>query len=292
MISFFEVALIPNFVFTFMQTVVGDSKFFSAGFGSGLLSAYGVQRATGLFSSSAGFALYLTLTSAMILIRNTLYLTSKFRRNFFGVLLIVQLLISGSRTSIFSVIIVSVMYLIFSRKKNRKDEINMFNRKFKILALIILVYFIFTKINLIVINATFARFQEANRINPPLSRLKEQLQIQIEGVGFFYGTGLGSKANAKTVLGIDWVEFDAQRVVTESGVIIGIFLLLWRFYISWKFTKYMILNEDGKGAPLIGAVIPIILFGQFAGQGSISLGAWLGLFLLQSLRKRGYSEKI
>ena len=282
----FEYALIPNFIFAFMQTIVGDSRFFSAGFGSGLVSAFGVQRATGLFSSPAGYALYLSITTALVLIKNKKIPTSRMRKYFFVFLLVAQLPISGSRTAIFSVVTVVLIYIIFSRSKEKKDELIIIRQSVVYPALILLGFFTFKKINLITISATIRRFQDANKLDPPLTRLKQQLQLNFEGVGLFSGTGLGSKAHANTVVGIDWVEFDAQRLTIESGIVIGILLLFWRVYLSWRCTLSILRSDDRYSAPLLGAVVPIILFGQFMGQGSISLGTWLGVFLIESLRVR------
>jgi hypothetical protein len=288
----FELCLIPNLILAVLQAVNGDSRFYSAGFGEGLQSAYGVQRATGTFSSAAGYALFLSLTTSLLLTRNILFEVSRVR-NFlsFGVLAI-QIPISGSRTAIFSVFIVLLSTLFFSRRDSF-EILRIRSTKLVISILLIVMstaFLVFA--NSATFKATSTRFLTANQADSPSSRLISQIRFSTEGIQFLYGSGLGSRANATTALGVNWVEFDAQRVLIESGVLIGLVLLGFRILLAVRFIKDS-LNANLSGClPITATVIPILFFGQFMGQGSIAAGTWIGIYILEKLRLEKVSQNI
>jgi len=280
----FEICLIPNFFFAIMQTVVGNSRYFSAGFGEGLQSAYGVQRATGTFSSPAGYALYLTLTASFLLMRNGMQKTIGFRKFVGFGLLLFQLPISGSRTAIISVAFVFLAKAIF-RKRAKVLQANRGKSQFLVLIASLAIAGAFWKFSSSsTVQATSARFVSANEVDPPLTRLLTQLRIDLDGVGFLHGAGLGSRANGATVFGVDWVEFDVQRILVEAGLVFGIILLGFRMFLVLRILQNYSKKDDAFDVPLIAAVVPILFFGQFMGQGTISGGTWLGLYILEYLR--------
>lgn len=282
----FEICLIPNIFFAIMQTIVRNSQYFSAGFGEGLQSVNGVQRATGTFSSPAGYALYLTLTASLLLMRNDMQQISVYRNLISFGLLLFQIPISGSRTAILSVALVFLAKFVF-RKQARISQANKVQSHIWIVIASVTVVFAFWKFSSSpAVQATSARFVSANEVDPPLRRLSTQLKVDLQDIGFLHGTGLGSRANGTTVLGVNWVEFDAQRVFIEAGLVIGIILLGFRIFLVLRILENYRKKNHAFEAPLIAAVVPILLFGQFMGQGSISTGTWLGLYILEYLRPK------
>jgi len=280
----FELCLVPNLFFAVMQTFVGNAKFFSAGFGEGLKSANGVQRATGTFSSPAGYALYLSLTAAFLLIRNDLKRLPVYRILLSFGLLLCQVPISGSRIAIFSVFLVFLVRIVF--RKGRKTW-HSHSQKSKLVILIALVslFGAFWKLSgSSVFQATAVRFVSANQADPPLKRLMTQLKIDFQSIGILHGTGLGSRANGTTVFRVDWVEFDPQRIVLEAGLIVGLILLGLRIFLVVRIVENYSKKTHSLDLPLIAAVLPPVTFGQFMGQGTISIGTWLGLYVLEYLR--------
>ena len=284
--NLFEICLIPNVFFAIMQTIVRNSQYFSAGFGEGLQSVSGVQRATGTFSSPAGYALYLTLTASFLLMRNDMQQISVHRNLISFGLLLFQIPISGSRTAIMSVSLVFLAKFVF-RKRARISQANKVQSHIWILIASVTVVGAFWKFSSSpTVQATSARFVSANEVDPPLRRLLAQLKVDLQDIGFLHGTGLGSRANGTTVLGVNWVEFDVQRVFIEAGFVIGVILLGFRFFLVLRILENYRKKNHAFEAPLIAAVVPILLFGQFMGQGSISTGTWLGLYILEYLRPK------
>lgn len=286
-IAIFEFFLVPNLILSLLQTVIRDSRFYSAGFGEGLQSAFGVQRATGTFSSPAGYALYLTLISSLLVIRN-IFRKFSLRRDLISYsLLAIQIPMSGSRTAIISVLLVVIAVLVFNQriqssslsKVSTKTGLNII----VFVVLLVTIFIIFQ--NAETFKATSTRFVDANRLDPPISRLLSQISLNFEGIQFLYGTGLGSRANATTEVGVDWIEFDAQRIIVESGLILGSILLLTRLGLALRFSRSFFGRKFAAEIPLTVCIVPVLLFSQFMGQGSLSAGTWLGIYILEYIRK-------
>jgi len=283
-IFLFEICLIPNLFFAVMQAVVGDSRYFSAGFGEGLQSAFGVQRATGTFSSPAGYALYLTLTTSLLLVRNGFKKVPNHRNLISFSLLLFQLPISGSRTAIMSVALIFFMHLIFRKRASLTHATSGKSKLLVLVASLSLVGIFWKFSSSSTVQATLTRFLTANEIDPPLTRLFAQLKVDFRDVGFLHGSGLGSRANGTTVFGVDWVEFDVQRVLVEAGLVIGVIILVFRVILVLRILENFSKNPQAFELPLIAAVVPVLIFGQLMGQGTISAGTWLGLYILEYLR--------
>lgn len=289
-INLFELSLIPNLFFCIMQTIVGNSLFFSAGFGEGLVSSNGVQRATGTFSSPAGYALYLALSAALLLVRRDLDLIYSKRRIISLAIVIFQLPISGSRTAILSVILVFAVRLVIRLRygiRESKREMTIL-RSFAFLFGLYISGWVFSKSS--TVTATSARFISANETDPPLTRILAQVKINMSEIELLSGSGLGSRANGVATQPLDWVEFDFQRIMLESGFVIGSIFLIFRILLVIRLLKPPKHQLHRLDLPLISAVVPILLFGQFMGQGTISAGTWLGLYILDFIRFNPYLE--
>jgi hypothetical protein len=104
------------------------------------------------------------------------------------------------------------------------------------------------------------------------------------------GSGLGSVSTGAFGYSTDlrWIENDFPRILVEFGSILGIIVILAR----WLLLVVLINGQKGyfkqnreQRALLIGVLVPLIGYGQFMGQGSLSLGGWITLLLIALIPK-------
>lgn len=274
-------ALFPNFILVILQTVIPNSKFLPTLDNTDHLeSANGVVRAFGTFSSTSGFSFYLTLCTAVLL-----GYSKSLKQNrvfFYWILLGSMYVLSGSRTVIFSLLFLLFTCAIFGGISIR--WILRFSNLVRTILIVsctyILVHFFFYNIY----RAFLTRFADASSQENTLTRIQDSI------IGFvsqdsksLIGQGFGSRSIGaySYTTSAGWIENDLPRIVAESGVFIGVSIIFGR----WIFLSWLLRTQARHtGAKrfyrslLIGAIFPVILFGQFMGQGSISLGTWISIY--------------
>jgi hypothetical protein len=290
--SILRIALPLNFLVSILQTVFKFAPLYSAGFGAGLYSSGGIQRATGTFSSSVGLSLFISL--AFILLISVHLLKIRIVPLYIWLLVFFLVLISGSRTTFlnFGLLMLGTFMLRNLRKNFYTNKL--FSRIFWVLFFLVSVTFPFL-IN--VYSAGINRFKNGNEINPPLQRLLQQISLDGYQADFF-GEGLGTRALGsiidpdQRILFANWIEFDNARILVEAGVFF--FVLIWIAKILYVFRlvterNRLPLNERTViNIGLIG-LCPYLFFAQIFGQGTLSSGVFLLMYVLLSLTSQGSS---
>lgn len=287
--SIMKIAIPLNLLVSLLQTVFHFEALYSAGFGTGLYSSGGVQRSTGTFSSSVGLSLFTTTTCILLMAIHVLKIARV--PQYLWISICFLILISGSRTTFLNFGFLVFGILIVKNTRNRLHKSSRLRRFF------ILVSFLFATslpFLLSVYIAGLNRLKDANAINPPLSRLLQQLSLAGYQVDLF-GTGLGTRAlgavnnSDRRILYANWVEFDNARILVEAGLIF--FLLIWLAKLS---LLIHISNQKGRltideriviNIALLG-LVPYLLFAQIFGQGTLSSGVFLIVYILLAVPYR------
>lgn len=281
-----RIALPINFLVCVLQTVFNFAPLYSAGFGTGLYSSNGIQRATGTFSSSVGFSLFLSLS--LIILIGLQLLDLKVVPIHMWLIILFLVLVSGSRTTIFNVGYLLVLTYFMKGIKLHVYSKRIFSRVFWGLLLLFSVTFPLVSS---VYYAGLYRFTSANEIDPPISRLLFQLSLENHEFRLF-GEGLGTRAlgsvnnSDRRILFAEWIEFDNARILVEAGVIF--LVLIWFAKILFVFNVINARTKLSRGertflnVGLVG-LMPYLLFAQIFGQATLSGGVFLLMYLLLSL---------
>lgn len=290
-----KLALPLNLLVSVLQTVFNVEALYSAGFGVGLYASDGVQRATGTFSSSVGLSLFTTMTYILLLGIHILKIDRV--PTYMWITLCFLILVSGSRTTYlnFGLLLLGVLAAKNTRGLFFKS------RNFTRVTIFASVLFI-VSLPLFggVYRAGVNRFQSGNSINPPLARLYQQLSLDGYEVNLF-GTGLGTRALGsvnnldRRILYANWVEFDNARILVEAGLLF--LLLIW--LAKFLFIINVLIQKRKMGSKerifvnigLLG-LIPYLLFSQMFGQGTISSGAFLIIYILLAFPFRPSNQDI
>lgn len=208
LISIGQVASAPN---AWVNKQVGSEV---AGFVNG-----DTTRVSGTFSAVAGFSAYLPVALAMSLW--CLHLGSR-RLTTIGrvavVCLFLSVLISGSRTNIFTAGAVLVGYLAFHITRMSLKSLK------SVVLICMLLLISVTVVNLVfpvVVNNFLTRFQDAGMSENPFDRLEYQsVGYLSEPLTLFgNGAGLNSMAGISVGSGGTWIEVDSIRWVAELGLV-------------------------------------------------------------------------
>lgn len=272
-----------NLLVVLLQTVFKFTILYSAGFGAGLYSTEGVQRATGTFSSPAGFAIYMSVCLALMLSLEALNRKSIPQAHWIA--LLVMLGLSGSRTIVFNFAFVLLFLVIFG---TRAKEVSSKLGRLFLLAVSSVGIVVLLPGTRNVLNAGINRFTEANRVDPPLTRIINQLWVK-DWDWNPVGSGLGSRSLG-SVVNVDirvtiskWIEFDNARILAEAGSILFIAMLLVKILIILRgIQNRKIVGKRYRGIhlTLLLSCLPWIIFGQIFGQASIASGTFLIAYLL------------
>lgn len=276
-----QFSIVANFILATAQTVFQVRWLYSAGFGEGLYSSDGVQRATGTFSSAAGFGIYISIVFFYLI---SLRIQNKTENLYiFWVLFALMVVMSGSRTIIFNLSFTLVSFMFFTNSKIYRNAI-----LFKILPILVVVTFISVMTEISdVARSGVDRFLMANSIDPPLGRLWKQILIPLDEMNFV-GSGLSTRALG-SVLNSDsritfssWIEFDNLRIVTEAGIIFLILIWVTKILIVGN-SLHFISNSSGEFRAisflLLVTYLPYLIFGQAFGQTSIASGTFFLAYL-------------
>ena len=283
-----EVSLLPNLVLAILQTLSPDSRFVtSIGNTNQLEIANGIVRAYGTFSSTTGFSYYLTLCTCILIIdsKNIRVRT----RYLYWICIPAMYILSGSRTVIFStMLLILISFLFGGARIFRALRLSMSIR------IILATLFSFILVRLYfwnVFEAFIIRFQTASQQENTMTRLINSVfGFLSQSSNSLLGEGLGSRSigTYSYSLSSGWIENDLPRIIVEAGPILGLLIILAR----WLFLGWLLFSQSHytgvqrqSRALLIGAAFPVLLFGQFMGQGSLSLGVWITIFLCLSIPK-------
>lgn len=277
------ISILINLCVALLQTVFKVTELYSAGFGVGLYSTGGVQRATGTFSSAAGFAIYMSVCFALMLSLDSMNPGSI--PQFHWIALLVMLGLSGSRTTVLNFAFVFLfLVLLGARAKELKSKVV----RLLLLAIPSIGVVAFIPDSRNVVNAGINRFIEANKVDPPLQRIVNQLWVR-EWDWNPIGSGLGSRSLG-SVINVDirvtfskWIEFDNARILSEAGWVLFLMILLVKIMIIVRGIQYRKIQEKryrSVGLALLLSCLPWVISGQIFGQASVASGTFLMVYLL------------
>jgi hypothetical protein len=272
-----------NLLVEILQTVFRFENLYSAGFGAGLVSSDGIQRATGTMSSAAGFAIYMSFCLGLLL--SLEILSPRGVPKIYWIMLFVMLGLSGSRSTLLNfVFVIAFSFVLGERSVRLRSKI----LKLLVLAIPTIGLLAVFPISSGVLKAGISRFTGANEIDPPIQRILGQIWVKNMEWNPI-GSGLGAHSRG-TVLNSDlrvtfanWVEFDNARILAESGFIL--FLLVISVKIIIIFRGFGIIKTKGtcnRGVKLslFLSCLPWIVSGQIFGQSSIASGTFFLVYLL------------
>jgi len=273
--NLFLFAAFPNLIMALLQTLVPNS-----GYARGIINdnnattVGGYSRAYGTFSSPAGFAIFLSILTACILI--ALKYKSFKLRSVLYVHLVLLYIISGSRTVFLSLSIILIAQLISSAFMTSGKK---FAGLLKLSLGLLSIYLVATQFFTIgPLNAFLTRVS--------VSRVEENLPMRIfENLfGFtgylyqpFFGSGLGTYAVGTVgyTNRSQWIELDLVRNIFELGTILGLLWIAFRFSLCISLLLVFLHRRDLHSLILFSSIAPYLLFGVISGQSSISIGCWL-----------------
>lgn len=281
-------SVIPNFILVVLQTLNSSPRYLpTLDNTEHLESANGVARAFGTFSSTTGFSYYLTLCTCILIIDSKNIRTGT--RYLYWICIPAMYILSGSRTVIFSAIsLILISFLFGGARIFRALRLSMSIRIILVtLFSVILVRLYFWH----VFEAFAIRFQTASQQENTIRRITNSIfGFLSQSSNTLWGEGLGSRSigTYSYSLSSGWIENDLPRIIVEAGPILGLLIIFARWlFIGWLLfsqAKYTGFQRHSR-ALLIGAVFPVVLFGQFMGQGSLSLGVWITIFLCLTIPK-------
>tara|TARA_B100001093_G_scaffold273994_2_gene261906 strand:+ start:2738 stop:4033 length:1296 start_codon:yes stop_codon:yes gene_type:complete len=250
----------------------------------------GIVRTTGTFTNPTGygvFTIFITPIILSILDFNT-YKNRYFKLKFFIIIsFVICIVVSGSRTVIFSTLFLSLMYYL----------ILICFKKFKKVFLFSIIFLIFYLLSIIfldrAIDAIIQRIDTAS-VNEKLSvrmyelifgNIWQQRDFDFLGIGFGYGSNL-SKIFVREgfILG----EYETDRIIGEGGLI-GFLFIFFKLMISYYLLRKSLqisLKKDNY-LPIIFslAFISIILIQLVTGQNTVHAFSFLCFGLSLALVK-------
>lgn len=286
-------SIFPNLILCILQTYSAKSTFVRSTNDFGQLgTTSGFTRAYGTFSSTTGFSLYILIIFSFAMASNS-YLFSKFR-NLATSLTLIMMLISGSRTIVFSVLqVIIFVFLIRNTTFNRKTRIK--SNQIITLVITVLITVIFFGNTL---SAFLNRFLEASQQENTIKRIVNQATGQESfSIINIFGSGLASRCVGTFDYNIfaGWIESEIPRILTESGIILGVLLILLRYFILFNLIKMVrrkIIGQSKLSIYLVSVITPYLIYGSVFGQGTISVGTLLCIFIIIIIIKENDKSKL
>lgn len=252
-----------------------------------------IVRATGTFTSSAGFSFYIIFLWLILYVATNRNIFHKSMSFIFAIILSILTLISGSRTILFFMAL-NLIVLLFTRDRKVKVTTKSFGFKLIIVTSLVVAYKVFTTSNVPVLYSFFQRISYASRTENTYQRVVnafiepfkifQNSTIFGHGLGSFGRGSLGYRSNL-------WVENDLSKNILECGLVIGGFVIVLRLIIAARFVllakQYWVPKRTES---LMAAItfVPIIVSGQITNQGSLLLGLCLCASLVLKLIQSGY----
>jgi hypothetical protein len=240
-------------------------------------TANGVVRATGTFTSSAGFSFYVIFLGLILYIASSKKVIKSTLSISFAIILGILTLISGSRT-ILLFMVLNLFAILLTRDKKTRNKAGAFGLKLTIIATLLSAYKILTTSNSQVLHSFFQRISDASRTENTLQRV---LNSVIEPFKHFQdwtisGHGLGAYGRGSLGYGSNlWVENDLSKNILEGGLVIGGLVIIVRLVIANRFILFVRQYWGTQRTECLMATItfvPLIVAGQVTNQGSLLLG--------------------
>ncbi len=287
---------IPVAPLCFLQSISPGDSPINAGFAQDPelayqnLGVYGeISRAHGTFTQAGGQALFIASCLSFFIYLLFKNKNQKFLQGYLtwivGCAVLVNILVSGSRTAFFMCFIVLIGSLIAGLKSglNRQS----FNFIITLIIMIIVGSFLSLTIFSNVIEAMVERWTGAAEYEGGFLMLE---RIAGDLVRFFdvldkvplLGSGLGTAGNAFTILQGEqslYVEDDWSRHIYELGPLFGLIFLIYRLslviYLGLRCWKATALLKNPLPLILYFFVSPILFNGQITGQGTTNGYGWI-----------------
>jgi hypothetical protein len=241
----------------------------------------GIVRASGTFSSPSGLTAFTILAFALAL---GLTLQADKLRTLAAWMLVpaaVLTLSSGSRGTVFGILIVLAVALAISFVRRPGDMLRLIAG---LVTAVLLGYWLVSALWPTVLAALFSRFEDASRVEDTGGRLLGQAFGFLMGDVPLAGIGPGAASLAGIALGsgATWVEMDTARWVTElgvGGVLLGILRLAAAGYLV------LMLASGARTMPwplvcLIAVVVPVLATGSITQNPSSQAAFGVALTLL------------
>ena len=268
-----------NLIVVFFQVVIRSPRLQKVEFTETSLlgTANGVVRATGTFTSSAGFSFYVIFLGLILYIATSKKIINVPAGICFAIILAILTLFSGSRT-ILIFMILNLLVVLLTRKNRVSGKAGAFKLKLAIVAMLLGAYKIVTTSNTQVIQSFSQRISDASRTENTFQRVVNSV---LEPFKHFqdwtiFGQGLGAYGRGSLGYGSSlWVENDLSKNILECGLVFGGLVIITRLVIATKLILFVRQYWDTQRTECLMATItfvPIIIAGQVTNQGSLLLG--------------------
>lgn len=294
--SIIEFSMIPNFILAVLQVPLKIPYFQKSTLSNleHLNSADGYIRAYGTFTSTAGFTLYLSVVFAYCLAN--LNRVSQFKGIFLQLVALSMLAMSQSRTALVIVVFQYMIYALISKRAPYGFSLRPFSKlakKVKLGRLLVLLtaFLFFALPN--TLTAFSNRISQASQNENSIARLFEQQFSWLNYLDYaLVGDGLGSHTIG--VVGYLnysqlWIEKDLERILAESGVILGLMIIAFRFWwaiILLKSYNILLHNRQFELAILMPPLLITLLQGPLYGQNDTNIFGWIFLTIFASTRQK------
>jgi len=297
-----EISMIPNLALCVLQVPLKIQYFQNSQISNSphLGSSNSYIRAYGTFTSTTGFTLYLTVVFAYVLANVIHY--SKLKSAILQLSALAMLSMSQSRTALVLIIVqyLTLAYILYIKriKIHTSDQGNS-KRSFKIFRLVLLSALLLTVILPGTLSAFNSRISQASQSENSVSRILNQQFSWIKYVDYSI-TGDGLAARSIAIVGYEntnsqWIEKDLERILAESGLIIGLALIGYRFYWSLYLInsiKFLIREREFAKVLLLPGLVTTFLQGPLYGQNDTNIYGWFFLTYIVATRSTIISQKI
>ena len=298
--SIIEISMLPNFILAVLQVPLKIPYFQKSTLTDlgHLNSSDGYIRAYGTFTSTAGFTLYLSVIFAYCL--TNLNRTSRFKGIFLQLVALSMLVMSQSRTALVIVIFQYIIYALILQRTANDFSLQPFTpnrKKVRLGRVLILIIAFLIFILPDTLRAFSNRISQASRAENSISRLLDQQFSWLNYVDYgLVGDGLASHTigvvgylNSSHL----WIEKDLERIFAESGLVLGLFIILFR--LCWavlllKSFNILLHNRQIEMAILIPALLITLLQGPLYGQNDTNIFGWIFLTIFASTRQKNNSS--
>lgn len=297
-----EISMIPNLALCILQVPLKIQYFQNSQISNSphLGSANGYIRAYGTFASTTGFTLYLTVVFAHVLANVIHY--SKLKSAILQFSALAMLLMSQSRTAIVLIIVqyLILAYILYTKRiKIHNSHQENSERSFKIFRLVLVSALLLIVILPGTLSAFSSRISQASQSENSVSRILNQQFSWIKYVDYSI-TGDGLAARSIAIVGYEntnsqWIEKDLERILAESGLIIGLALIGYRFIWSLYLInsiKILIREREFTKVLLLPGLVATFLQGPLYGQNDTNIYGWFFLTYIVATRSTIISQKI
>jgi hypothetical protein len=299
-----EFAIPINLVVVFLQ-VIGNLNFFRYSpltGGEAMTTDGSVLRAFGTFTHPVGFATFLGVATVITIYQFESETDIKRFSQLFQLGLLY--LLSGSRTVLINLALITLTFVFLKRKslrnKTRSGGVGL------VIGIVITIGFAFIALKL---KYGWVLESFANRISTASTQENSLNRILNQSFGWFrylgdslWGHGLGSYSTVSIGFAKDrsaWIEDDLRKNIAEAGTIMGITIIALRWVLPFVVhtrVKNSQTEERDFVYLLLAACFSNLVVGALTGQGSVSLQVWICLSVCinltdkQSTNQKGFDS--